>query len=378
MNWSLLVVRVGLLSALALACTPQSQSSVEGGGPGGTPPGALPVALVPPPDLMPLPGDRQDEALTLLLGKLAPKPGQRVLVVGGGGGWLTFPLAHAVGEAGRVVYLAAYRYDEPELGRQASAAGLTNLEAYYYPEQVGRLPGAGFDLVLLFEFPSEDLGSPEVARRLASWVAPGGRLWLAHPIPFPDFSLRSRWSSAEAWTRLCALGPQAPLAPLLTSSGLPLDCAQVAPPPGFEAAFLGALNGALESPQLYRDLNQLLNQRRGVASEAIRYLDSDARARVVQWVDAYLGDLFLEPPANLTPVQREAVRAANHTVLSGLFDLEAVREDRFSRRLLLYRPETLEAAFRDSGLALETSSRPFAGHLLLGFGRAAEATGGAR
>jgi hypothetical protein len=99
---------------------------------------------------------------------------------------------------------------------------------------------------------------------------------------------------------------------------------------------------------------------------------------VVQWVDAYLGDLFLEPPANLTPVQREAVRAANHTVLSGLFDLEAVREDRFSRRLLLYRPETLEAAFRDSGLALETSSRPFAGHLLLGFGRAAEATGGAR
>jgi hypothetical protein len=269
------------------------------------------------------------------------------------------------------VYLAAYRFDEAELQRQAAAQGLTNVEAFYYPEQAKGLPGQGFETVLLVDFPSENLGSPAVAARLASWVAPGGRLVLLHSIPFPDFCQRSLWSPAEAWATLCALGADSPLVPLLAARGLQLECQPGTPPEGFAGAFLPMLNGVLESPPFYRDLNNLLNQRRGVASEVVRYIESDARVRVLQWVDANLGEVFVTPPAVLSPVQREAVRAANHTVLSGLFSIEARREDRFLRRLPMYRPETLTAAFAGAGLHLEASERPFCEHLLLVFSKPA-------
>ncbi len=306
-----------------------------------------------------------------MLARLGLRPGQRILVVGSGGGWLTLPLARAVGEGGRVVYLAAYRFDEAETQRQAAAQGLGNLEAFYYPEQAQGLPGQGFEVVLLFDFPSENLGSPAVAARLASWVAPGGRLGLLHSIPFPDFCQRSFWSPADAWATLCALGPDSPLVPLLEARGFQLICQPGTPPEGFGEAFLPMLNGVLESPPFYRDLNDLLNRRRGVASEVVRYIESDARVRVLQWVDANLGGVFVNPPEVLSPLQREAVRAANHTVVSGLFHLEARREDRFLRRLPMYRPETLTAAFVGAGLHLELSERPFCEHLLLVFSKPA-------
>ena len=114
----------------------------------------------------------------LLLGRLAPASGERLLEVGCGGGTATFALAEAVAP-GEVV---AADLSEPLVGlarRRAAARGVGNVTLLVADVQDDEISGAPFDAVvsqfgvMFFDHPSRAF------TRLRSLVRPGGRLTFA-------------------------------------------------------------------------------------------------------------------------------------------------------------------------------------------------------
>lgn len=122
---------------------------------------------------------RNQESLTLLLACLRLTGGESVLEVGCGTGAVTLPLAHAVGEHGRVV---AVDISEPMLGvarQRLGESGMRNITLLLGDAQVMPLASSAFDVatsrmgVMFFADPVAAF------RNIGSALKPAGRLVFA-------------------------------------------------------------------------------------------------------------------------------------------------------------------------------------------------------
>ena len=127
-----------------------------------------------------------------LVERLQPAPGQQVLDVGCGRGAATFPLAEAVGPAGRVHALDIAPAMVELTTSAARERGLDHVSVVVGDAADPQLPTGGFDLVcssLVLFF----LAEPQDA--LARWrslLAPGGRVGFSTFQPWP-----STWQAVE-------------------------------------------------------------------------------------------------------------------------------------------------------------------------------------
>jgi len=127
-----------------------------------------------------------------LVDLLHPSPGERALDVGAGRGAATFPLATAVGGAGRVTAVDISPVMCELLRAAAAGAGVHHVDVVVGEATPERLGPARFDLaaaslVLFFD--------PDPAATMAGWVRllrPGGRIGLTTFGPVDD-----AWAAAE-------------------------------------------------------------------------------------------------------------------------------------------------------------------------------------
>jgi len=116
------------------------------------------------------------DAQTRLLAMAAARPGEHVLDIACGTGLVTFPLAEAVGPAGRVVASDISERMVEHVEAEAARRGIANIETLRADaEGLDMLADASFDLVTcalgLMYFP-EPLAAMQHVRRL---LKPGGR-----------------------------------------------------------------------------------------------------------------------------------------------------------------------------------------------------------
>lgn len=120
-----------------------------------------------------------DEVTALLLDAAAPKPGQRVLDVGCGGGRTSLVAARAVGPAGAVVGADLSTPLTALASRRAAEAGAENVAFRVVDMQTDTVPGGPFDLALS-QFGVMFFDEPTTAfANIRSHLTPGGRLVFA-------------------------------------------------------------------------------------------------------------------------------------------------------------------------------------------------------
>ena len=120
----------------------------------------------------------QEENTALLLDTLGLRPGMKVADVGCGNGYLTLPMAEAVGPRGRVWAVDIQVQMILMLLERAREAGLTNLMPVVCNEIDPGLPARELDLVILVDVYHE-VGYPEqLLQRVRESLAPGGHLVL--------------------------------------------------------------------------------------------------------------------------------------------------------------------------------------------------------
>ena len=119
-----------------------------------------------------------EEAPRRLLSTLGLKPGMTVADIGAGSGYLTFPIARAVGKNGKV-----YAVDiQPEMltiiQKKAKRTKINNVATVLSTEDDPKLPERSTDLMLLVDVYHE-LGQPyEMGRNMVRGLKKGGRLVL--------------------------------------------------------------------------------------------------------------------------------------------------------------------------------------------------------
>lgn len=121
-----------------------------------------------------------------LVDLVAPRPGQRVLDVGCGRGACVFPAAARVGPTGQVVGIDVAPAMVRQIRAEAARLGTGNVVAHVMDAERPEFPAASFDVVTgsysLIFLPN----ARTALRRLASLLAPGGRLGFTSPVFTPD------------------------------------------------------------------------------------------------------------------------------------------------------------------------------------------------
>ena len=109
-------------------------------------------ALVPQDRVLPTYPVEADEGLKRLLALLDLRPGQRVLVLGAESGFLSFPIARALGPTGSVTTLCDHRFNEAWLAEQPTGPERAPVKAYFFPEAPWGSFGAGsFQRIVMLE-----------------------------------------------------------------------------------------------------------------------------------------------------------------------------------------------------------------------------------
>lgn len=153
---------------------------------------AAPIDVDPAPD----PAYDRYRRPDLLLAALALRPGDRVADVGAGSGYLTFRLAEAVGEPGRVVATDVDARALSAITARAARRRLPQIEAHpVAPDDPGLAPGA-FDRVFLAEV---DHLLPDRAawlRRAAPALNAGGRIVITNRMTYRQAALDAARAAA--------------------------------------------------------------------------------------------------------------------------------------------------------------------------------------
>jgi SAM-dependent methyltransferase len=297
-----------------------------------------------------------DEGLKRLLALLDLRAGQRVLVLGAESGFLSFPIARALGPTGSVTTLCDYRFNEAWLAEWATGPERAPVQAYFFPEAPwASFPPATFQRVVMLDLRAEEPGDPQFLKAIQRVLAPGGRVTVVHQRILADFTPGAWWSPLEALKSLCIFGPDFPLRSRFSPAleGLvKAHCANPSPepPPQFAALFLSGLNAMLEDRTLYRDLTAFFDTRAGFAAELTSFFEDDQALRVLQWHDHAFGHVLLDEQEPLSAGGRLAVRTVNHLVLSAIFTISPTRPDVLADHAMLYSPEALAQAMKEAGL----------------------------
>ena len=115
---------------------------------------------------------KPDEVLRVL----APRRGQIVCDIGAGPGYLTFPVARAVGEAGHVYAVDVEPRILEALRKRLRKSRLRNVTPVLALEDDPLVPTASCDLILVVDTYHHFPDGPAYLRRLARSLRPGGRL----------------------------------------------------------------------------------------------------------------------------------------------------------------------------------------------------------
>jgi SAM-dependent methyltransferase len=184
-----------------------------------------------------------------LIAKLAPRPGERVLDIGSGGGLAAIEAARAVGDAGHVT-----GYDISEglvrLAQQRAAdASITNVRFIAGDAQTDDMPGAPFDAAMS-QFGVMFFADPVAAfQNIRRHLQPNGRLVFASWQP----------AANNAWFPMPVMAKYAPR----PAAGAPPPGAPATPPPGpfafgdpgyVRSILTGAGFTAIEHEAIYRDV----------------------------------------------------------------------------------------------------------------------------
>ena len=124
------------------------------------------------------PEREREEAPRRLLKTLGLKPGMVVADVGAGSGYLTLPMARAVGKSGKVFAVDIQREMLDMVRAKAKRAGLGNIATVLGTEDDPKVPPGSCDLMLLVDVYHE-LGRPyEMTLNMIRGLKKGGRLVL--------------------------------------------------------------------------------------------------------------------------------------------------------------------------------------------------------
>ena len=105
-----------------------------------------------------------------------PRPGERVLDVATGTGFVAVPAARLVGERGRVVGVDISAGMLAQAAEAVAAAGLTNIELVRADAETLDLPAGSFDLVVCASALPYMTDVPAALRRWRALLRPAGRL----------------------------------------------------------------------------------------------------------------------------------------------------------------------------------------------------------
>lgn len=123
----------------------------------------------------------------LLIERLNPAPGMRVLDAGCGPGRLTIPLARAVGRDGEVVALDGQPAMLAKLEGRLRERGVTNVRSLRARLGEGELAQGGFDRILLPMVLGEVRDRRSAVRELYAALRPGGVLSVTEVFGDPDY-----------------------------------------------------------------------------------------------------------------------------------------------------------------------------------------------
>ncbi len=127
-------------------------------------------------DYAKLPGRATWQLPDRVIASLGLKPGDRVADIGAGDGYFLFPLAEAVGPAGRVYAVEVDEHLVRDLEKQAQLKDLPNVEVIHGELDDPRLPDEGVDLVFLCNTYHHIEGRVEYFANLRVDLSPGGRI----------------------------------------------------------------------------------------------------------------------------------------------------------------------------------------------------------
>lgn len=120
-----------------------------------------------------------------ILKALAFRPGERVADIGAGTGYFTFPVAQAVGPAGRVFALDIAPEMLEYLDFRVKARRVDNIVLRKVTSDDPQLAPASVDTILMIDTIHYVKDRTAYAKRLAPALAPGGRLVIIDYIPKP-------------------------------------------------------------------------------------------------------------------------------------------------------------------------------------------------
>jgi 2-polyprenyl-3-methyl-5-hydroxy-6-metoxy-1,4-benzoquinol methylase len=311
------------------------------------------------------------------LAGLGLAPGQNVLDIGAGEGYLTLPIARRLGDGGRVY---ATDVDEDALGRLREAAareGLANVE----PVLVAKegldefYRGKSFDRIVLshvLEYLHDPVGYLDQLR--PSLDDRAGRLFVIHPKPATGLSPLQVKNPDAVAAVLVAKGTRYPVferleAPLreLVAAG-----AKRGLPPPEREALVARLVEIAADPALYPDLARYSLRETGDTRALLRGV-SPPDVELAKWLVVRLDaqGTFGKLPREIHGLERAELLLLNHVLLASAFPSGIVRRYNVGNRFIAYLDEaSVVARLSAAGYRLVRSHSGLPAHFFLEFRRA--------